>query len=62
MKFYATWPVIPVFHWSEGIDKSSKHADNLTVAPPDIGLDCVYECEVKAKDKGFLNFLPAQKI
>lgn len=62
MKFYATWPVIPVFHWSEGIDKSSRHADNLSVAPPDIGLDCVYECEVKAKDKGFLNFLPVQNI
>lgn len=62
LKFYATWPVTPVFHWSEGIENSNKHADELTVAPPDIGVDCIYECEVKAKDKGFLKFLPANNF
>jgi UV DNA damage endonuclease len=62
LKFYATWPVTPVFHWSEGIENSSKHADELTIAPPDIGVDCIYECEVKAKDKGFLKFLPANNF
>jgi len=57
IKFYQTWPVPPVFHWSEGIDGSLKHADKITVPPPDMGVDCTYEIEVKKKDKGFIHLL-----
>lgn len=60
MKFYQTWPVVPVFHWSEGKDNTSAHADKITVAPPDLGLDCIYEIEVKKKDKGFQHLLPVR--
>jgi UV DNA damage endonuclease len=62
MKFYQTWPVPPVFHWSEGINGTLKHADKLTIPPPDMGLDCTYEIEVKKKDKGFEQFLPKKWI
>ena len=62
MKFYQTWPVTPVFHWSEGINGSLKHADKITIAPPDLGLDCVYEMEVKKKDKGFIHLLKNKQI
>lgn len=58
MKFYQTWPVTPVFHWSEGKDNTLAHADKLTTNPPDMGLDCIYEIEVKKKDKGFQHLLP----
>jgi len=62
LKFYATWGTVPVFHWSESDTNSRKHGDNITVAPEDFGLDCIYECEVKNKDKGFLHLLPVQNI
>lgn len=61
-KFYSTWNVVPVFHWSEGIGKTKNHADNITSIPADFGLDCIYECEVKNKDKGFMHLLPEKKI
>lgn len=61
-KFYSTWNTVPVFHWSEGIGKTKNHADNITSTPVDFGLDCIYECEVKNKDKGFLHLLPERKI
>jgi UV DNA damage endonuclease len=57
IKFYQTWPVTPVFHWSEGIDKTFKHANTVTVPPPELGLDVIYEVEVKHKDKGFIHLL-----
>ena len=62
LKFYSTWNCVPVFHWSESDDNSFKHGDNITVAPEDFGLDCIYECEVKNKDKGFMHLLPVQNI
>lgn len=58
MKFHQTWPVTPVFHWSEGKNGTLQHADKITVAPPDLGLDCIYEVEVKKKDKGFIHLVP----
>lgn len=61
LKFYQTWPVAPVFHWSEGKNNTNAHADKLTVAPPDMGLDCTFEIEVKKKDRGFVHFLPQVK-
>lgn len=57
ISFYETWPVTPVFHWSEGINNTSSHADYLSEPPPDYGLDCIFECEVKKKDIGFIKYV-----
>jgi UV DNA damage endonuclease len=57
IKFYQTWSVIPVFHWSESDDNTFKHAKKVINAPVDLGLDCVYEMEYKAKDKAFIHLI-----
>jgi len=49
---YATWPgYIPIFHYSEGINGSRKHADYATSLPSDYDLPVVWEVELKAKDR-----------
>jgi UV DNA damage endonuclease len=57
LKFYPTWDETPVFHWSEGIGNTNKHAAKITSLPEDFGVDCTYEIEVKDKDNGFLYLL-----
>ena len=47
---YSTWPCEPVFHYSEGIDGTRKHADYATELPNSYGKIVLFECEVKAKD------------
>ena len=52
-KFKETWgEFTPVFHWSEGIDGSSKHTDYFSRIPVVVQLnpDVIWECEVKSKD------------
>lgn len=58
LKFYNTWNSVPVYHWSEGVDGTRKHAAKLTTTPPDLGFDAIYEVEVKDKDAGFVHLLP----
>ena len=49
---YATWhSALPIFHYSEGINGTRKHADYAKRLPPDYGLPVVWEVELKAKDK-----------
>jgi UV DNA damage endonuclease len=48
---HGTWPVIPIFHYSEGIGDTRKHADYAQHAPPDYGKPVVWEVELKAKDR-----------
>jgi UV DNA damage endonuclease len=58
MKFYQTWPVVPVFHWSEAEAGTKRnHAKSLTTCPPDMGLDITWEMEIKGKDKAFVHLL-----
>jgi hypothetical protein len=58
MKFFQTWTVQPVFHWSEAEAGTKRnHAKNLTTAPPDMGLDVTWEIEVKGKDKAFIHLI-----
>lgn len=47
---YSTWPCRPVFHYSEGIDGTRKHADYATNLPQDFGKSVDYEVELKMKD------------
>jgi len=49
---YATWTgYMPIFHYSEGINGTRKHADYAQQLPPDYGLPVVWEVELKAKDR-----------
>jgi UV DNA damage endonuclease len=47
---YETWPVTPIFHYSEGIDGTRKHADMPVSIPNSFGRDVLYEVELKFKD------------
>ncbi len=58
LKFYSTWNVEPVFHWSQAAEGTVRnHCKNLTKDPIDFGLDVTWEIEVKGKDKGFKHLL-----
>lgn len=49
---YNTWrDVMPIFHYSEGINGTRKHADYAQSLPADYGMPVVWEVELKAKDK-----------
>lgn len=49
---YATWTgYMPIFHYSEGIDGTRKHADYAQHLPPDYGMPVVWEVELKEKDR-----------
>lgn len=47
---HSTWPCRPVFHYSEGIDGTRKHADYAELLPTDFGKSVDYEVELKMKD------------
>lgn len=59
---YCTWPsyTIPIFHYSEGINNTRKHAEYATGLPPDYGMPVIWEVELKAKDLAIKKML--QKI
>ena len=48
---YKTWgSQVPIFHYSEGINGTRKHADYAKSLPPDYGMPVVWEVELKQKD------------
>lgn len=47
---YGTWPVQPIFHYSEGVNGTRKHADLPTSVPKDYGKDVIFDIELKFKD------------
>ena len=58
--FKTTWgSFIPVFHLSEGICGSRSHSDYITNIPECVlnNTDCIWEVEVKAKDKCILKLI-----
>lgn len=46
---YDTWPVTPIFHYSEGVDGTRKHADMPISFPKDYGREVLFDVEVKNK-------------
>jgi UV DNA damage endonuclease len=44
-----TWPVEPIFHYSEGVDGTRKHADMPVSFPKDYGQSALWDCELKSK-------------
>lgn len=60
---YATWTgYMPIFHYSEGIDGTRKHADYAKNLPPDYGMPVIWEVELKAKDKAIKRMLKHHEV
>jgi UV DNA damage endonuclease len=49
-KAYNTWDTTPLFHYSEGIDGTRKHADYATGVPNNYGKEVFWDVELKQKD------------
>lgn len=47
---YDTWPVEPIFHYSEGVNGTRKHADMPVSFPKDYGREVLWDVEIKQKD------------
>jgi len=54
---YETWKTTPIFHYSEGIEGSRKHADYATGLPRAYDSDIFWDVELKAKDLAILKML-----
>lgn len=46
---YDTWPVTPIFHYSEGVNGTRKHADMPVSFPKDYGREVLWDTEIKNK-------------
>jgi UV DNA damage endonuclease len=44
-----TWPTVPIFHYSEGVNGTRKHADMPTSTPRSYGREVLWDVEVKNK-------------
>jgi len=49
-KAYSTWSETPLFHYSEGVDGTRKHADYAIGVPNNYGMEVYWDCELKQKD------------
>jgi UV DNA damage endonuclease len=47
---YKTWPVAPVFHYSEGIGSTRNHAEFASSKPKDYNKPVLWDIELKGKD------------
>lgn len=47
---YDTWPTRPLFHYSEGVDGTRKHADMPTSTPKSFNKHIDFDVELKSKD------------
>ena len=54
---YSTWNTAPVFHYSEGIDGTRKHADYALGTPPQYNDEVFWDVELKSKDFAILQML-----
>lgn len=54
---YSTWPTIPLFHYSEGIDNTRKHAMMPVSSPNDYGKPVFFDVELKGKDLAIYHLL-----
>lgn len=54
---YSTWPTTPLFHYSEGVDGTRKHADMPTGIPNSYGKPVFFDVELKSKDHAIFHIL-----
>lgn len=59
---YSTWNTTPLFHYSEGIDGTRKHADYAVELPNSYGKDVYWDCELKQKDFAIENIIKRAAI
>jgi hypothetical protein len=58
---YSTWSTIPLFHYSEGVNGTRKHADYANLLPEDYGKEVFWDVEVKMKDYAISQMLTKMK-
>lgn len=58
---YSTWPVTPLFHYSEGIDGTRKHADMPQYTPNSYDKNVYFDVELKSKDLAIFKILNSLK-
>lgn len=58
---YKTWPVIPVFHYSEGINGSRNHAETALGLPNGYDKPVLWDIELKGKDDAIALMLSRHK-
>lgn len=56
---HRSWPVTPVFHYSEGIGTTRNHADYAKSKPKNFGKDVIWDIELKGKDDAIIQMLAA---
>lgn len=54
---HSTWPTTPLFHYSEGVDGTRKHAEMPVGTPNDYGKDVFFDVELKGKDQAIFKLL-----
>lgn len=54
---HRTWPVTPVFHYSEGIGATRNHADYAKSKPKNFGKEVIWDIELKGKDDAIIQML-----
>jgi UV DNA damage endonuclease len=54
---YSTWPVIPIFHYSEGKNGTRAHRDMAEDLPVNYNRDVLFDVELKSKDYAILDIL-----
>ena len=54
---YNTWPVIPIFHYSEGKNGTRAHSDMAENLPENYNKDVLFDVELKNKDYAILDIL-----
>ena len=54
---YETWNTVPLFHYSEGVDGTRKHADFACQKPNSFGKNVYWDVELKSKDLAILKIL-----
>ena len=58
---YSTWDTVPLFHYSEGVNGTRKHADYADLLPEDYGKEVFWDVEVKMKDYAISQMLAKMK-
>lgn len=54
---YSTWNTVPLFHYSEGVNGTRKHADMPTSVPNSYGKPVFFDVELKSKDLAIYSIL-----
>lgn len=54
---YETWPVEPIFHYSEGKNNTRAHCDMAEGLPNSYSTNVMFEVELKSKDMAILDIL-----